>query len=121
MTNNTIIINLINNSNCTFTLNKIIFGLGNDLTINKKILLPEQTAIIIGMTTTEMDLSGIIYFNEHIAFDIFVPLQFHCWQPTFNMDNNIVYSTVESKTFNPIINPRLLAYTKANIILKNII
>lgn len=119
MTNNTITVNLVNNTNFTFVFNRItVNNPGNTLIFNKKILSPEQTGIITG-TTDDTDLSGSIYFNDKSVFDIFVPLQFHYRQPVFEMNTKYIFSTVESRVFNPTVGPKLLMYTKATISLKN--
>lgn len=117
--NNTISINLVNKTNLTFYFNKIIVNNPeNKLSLNKQVILPDQTCIITGMTH-ETDLSGTIYFNDDNRFDILDPLQYHDKQPIFEMNGRHFFSTIITQIFNPDIEPKLLLITEATIVLKN--
>ena len=117
--NNTIVIKITNNTKFVFVINKIeVNNPGNYLTTDKTILIPGGSINITG-TTDNTDLFGTIYFNDNSTFNILVPLQFHYRQPIFKIDAEYVFSTIESREYNPHIEARLLTYVKADVSLKN--
>lgn len=117
---NTLNITLINHSQYKFVFERagVEFPV-NTLDIDKKTLLPGDTGIIHGTTTERADLSGILYFNGDAQFWVLDKRQFHFGQPIFSMKANYTASKVLSRTFNPIIGPKFLAFVAATVLIFN--
>ena len=114
-------ISLINNSTHKFVFDRSVVGHSdNTIEIDKKTLLPGETATILGKTSSRADLSAKIYFNGDCFFQVVDRLQFHYGQPIFRLLANYVKSKLQSRKLNPVVGPRLLSYTGAVVVLTDL-
>lgn len=81
-------------------------------------ILPGNSAVIIGKTSSDFDLSGQLHFTDSTQDNILTIVdhrQFHVGQPIFSMANEKIISQVLSRTINSEINPKALMYSAAEI------
>lgn len=116
---NTLVVSLINDSAMKFVFERSAVEFPNNtLTIDKKVLVPGDTATITGTTTLEEDLSGVLYFKDNASFWILDKRQFHVGPPIFSFVAN-VSSMLISKTPNSEVGALLLSYVAAKVLIQD--
>lgn len=114
----TITITLINRSHYQFTFSAYQAAPGCNISIDKEILGPNQSAIIKGTITGNVDLKAKILFNKNVdIFSISVNRLKKFGQPYFNMDSSLVYTKVDKLVFNKDKIPNHLSYIGATVYL----
>ena len=86
---NSLTVTLLNNTNQTFSLEKIASGTNNTVDVQPRIILPHQTATFTGVTAKPKDLSAELFLldekgNESVFF-ILDPRRIHIVQPIFSL------------------------------------
>jgi hypothetical protein len=118
---NSLTLTLLNNTNQTFSLEKIASGPNNTVDMQPRVILPHQAATFTGLTSKPKDLSAELYLldekgNENV-FLILDPRRIHIIQPIFSLSytNPLYKATINSLEYYSNAEPQDLVVKSAQV------